>query len=133
MRSSPIRTACTWTAPLAAAGTRGASSGGCRRTGASSRSTVTRRDRRRRDDRRSAPERVPRLLRARMAEELAALGITEVHGVLLDLGVSPRRSTIPGVASASRFDGPLDMRMDPTRGESAAQFSPAPTSGRSRR
>jgi 16S rRNA (cytosine1402-N4)-methyltransferase len=59
---------------------------------------------------------------ARMAEELAALGITEVHGVLLDLGVSSPQIDNPERGFSFRFDGPLDMRMDTTRGESAADF-----------
>ncbi len=59
---------------------------------------------------------------ARMAEELAALGITQVHGVLLDLGVSSPQIDNPERGFSFRFDGPLDMRMDTTRGESAADF-----------
>ncbi len=59
---------------------------------------------------------------ARMAAELAALGITQVHGVLLDLGVSSPQIDNPQRGFSFRFDGPLDMRMDPTRGESAADF-----------
>jgi len=57
-----------------------------------------------------------------MAEELAALGITQVHGVLLDLGVSSPQIDNPARGFSFRFDGPLDMRMDTTRGESAADF-----------
>ncbi|HRI17376.1 MAG TPA: 16S rRNA (cytosine(1402)-N(4))-methyltransferase RsmH [Burkholderiaceae bacterium] len=59
---------------------------------------------------------------AEMADALASLGVTQVHGVLLDLGVSSPQIDNPARGFSFRFDGPLDMRMDPTRGESAAQF-----------
>ena len=59
---------------------------------------------------------------ADMADELAALGVHQVDGVLLDLGVSSPQIDNPERGFSFRFDGPLDMRMDTTRGESAADF-----------
>jgi len=59
---------------------------------------------------------------ADMPAVLASLGIDKVDGVLLDLGVSSPQIDDPARGFSFRFDGPLDMRMDPTRGESAADF-----------
>ena len=53
---------------------------------------------------------------------LDALGIAHVDGVLLDLGVSSPQLDTPGRGFTYRDDGPLDMRMDTSRGETAAQF-----------
>ena len=53
---------------------------------------------------------------------LEGLGIDAIDGALLDLGISSPQIDDPARGFSLRADGPLDMRMDPTRGESAAAF-----------
>ena len=53
---------------------------------------------------------------------LAGLGIAAIDGALLDLGISSPQIDDPARGFSLRADGPLDMRMDPARGESAAAF-----------
>ncbi len=53
---------------------------------------------------------------------VAELPNASVSGILMDLGVSSPQIDNPVRGFSFRFDGPLDMRMDTTRGESVAQW-----------
>ncbi len=54
--------------------------------------------------------------------ELGRLPAHSVAGVLMDLGVSSPQIDNPARGFSFRNDGPLDMRMDPTRGQSVREW-----------
>ena len=55
-------------------------------------------------------------------DQLDDLQAGSVAGILMDLGVSSPQIDDPVRGFSFRFDGPLDMRMDTTQGQSVAQW-----------
>jgi len=62
------------------------------------------------------------LLKHEGFRNLGELPTGSIAGVLMDLGISSPQIDNPDRGFSFRFDGPLDMRMDTTRGQSVAEW-----------
>lgn len=61
-------------------------------------------------------------IRQQPFSDIGTLPSSSLDGVLMDLGVSSPQIDSAQRGFSFRFDGPLDMRMDTTRGQSVAQW-----------
>ena len=57
-----------------------------------------------------------------IGQALGDIGVQQVDGILLDIGISSPQIDVGERGFSFRFDGPLDMRMDQSRGRTAAEF-----------